>query len=63
MVVFAVALTTYNPVISTEAMDSFTVRRAVERPPHFALAFAVALAFALAVVLASRYSEASASRL
>src|ERR1700733_15101973 len=30
-------------VISTEATDSFTVRRGVERPPHFA--FAVACSF------------------
>jgi hypothetical protein len=60
-------------------MDSFTVHRAVERPPHlfFAFAFASAFAFALALVVAfafavafalvvafaSRYSEASASRL
>jgi hypothetical protein len=33
-----------NTVISTEAADSFTVRRAVERPPHFASAVVVALA-------------------
>ena len=31
---------TQNHVISTEAMDSLTVHRAVERPPHFAFAVA-----------------------
>jgi hypothetical protein len=30
-------------VISTEAMDSFTVHGAVERPPHFAFAVASSL--------------------
>jgi hypothetical protein len=34
---------TPNTVISTEAMDSFTVHRAVERPPHFAVAVARSL--------------------
>jgi hypothetical protein len=33
-----------NNVISTEATDSLTVRRAVERPPYWSFAFAVAVA-------------------
>jgi hypothetical protein len=59
-------------VISTGATDSFTVRRAVERPLYFAVAVALALALAVAVAiavvlavaivvaLASRYAKASA---
>ncbi len=44
-------------VISTEALDSITVQRAVERSLYFVfalvLAFVVAFAFAVAVVVAS----------
>jgi len=51
-------------VISTEATDSFTVRRGVERPLYcvvaVALALALALAVALAVAVASGYAKASA---
>jgi hypothetical protein len=43
---------TPNTVISTEAMDSFIVHRAAERPPYFAFVFAVALG--------PRYPKASA---
>jgi hypothetical protein len=38
-------------VISTEAMDSFTVHGAVERPPHFAFVVALAFVFSLALCL------------
>jgi hypothetical protein len=40
-------------VISTGAADSLIVRRAVERPPHFAFALAFTLALARALAIAS----------
>ncbi|MGH9596458.1 MAG: hypothetical protein ACRD3K_06640, partial [Edaphobacter sp.] len=40
-----------NSVISTEASHSLTVRRTVEKSPHFVFAFAVAFVVAVAVVV------------